>query len=48
VSSQGPAHAATFTVEVEVDGRRCGRGEGRSKQEAERLAATVALEGIQD
>jgi ribonuclease-3 len=48
VSSQGPAHAATFTVEVEVNGRRCGRGEGRSKQDAERLAATVALEGIQD
>ena len=48
ISSQGPAHAATFTVEVEMNGRRCGRGEGRSKQEAERLAATVALEAIQD
>ena len=43
VRSSGPAHAPVFGVEVQFDGRVIGRGEGRSKQEAEQVAARAAL-----
>lgn len=46
VDESGPAHASLFTVEVEVNGKRIGHGIGGSKQEAERKAAAMALEGI--
>ena len=43
VDESGPSHAALFTVEVEVNGKRVGHGVGGSKQEAERKAAAMAL-----
>lgn len=45
VAEEGPDHERSFTVEVMVDGRVLGRGSGRSKAEAARLAALEALEG---
>lgn len=40
---KGPAHAPMFDVEVRVGCSAIGQGTGRSKQEAERAAATAAL-----
>jgi len=42
----GPAHAKTFTVGVYVNDSLVGKGEGKSKQEAEENAANEALESI--
>ncbi len=42
VTSEGPDHAKTFTAEVHLDGRLLGRGEGRSKKQAEQRAAREA------
>ncbi len=42
-SSQGPDHDRTFQVECLVEGKTVGRGEGRTKKEAERRAAASAL-----
>jgi len=39
----GPDHARSYHVEVRLDGTQLGRGEGRSKKEAEQLAARAAL-----
>jgi ribonuclease-3 len=47
VSSEGPDHDRHFVVEVAVDGAVLGRGEGRSRREAETHAAQAALERIQ-
>lgn len=43
VSEAGPDHSKTFVVEVEVAGSPLGRGEGRSKKDAEQTAAREAL-----
>ena len=43
VGRHGPDHGPTFTVEALLDGKPMGRGEGRSKQEAESAAAEQAL-----
>src|SRR5690606_3191429 len=43
VDEWGPAHDRHFVAEVHLDGRRLGRGTGRSKKEAEQEAATMAL-----
>lgn len=43
VSSEGPDHDRHFVVEVAVDGAVYGVGEGRSRREAETMAAEVAL-----
>lgn len=43
VSEQGPAHAKIFTVGAYVDKILMGKGEGKSKQEAEENAAKEAL-----
>jgi ribonuclease-3 len=43
VSESGPDHSKDFVVEVQVSGRTLGRGEGRSKQAASKLAARAAL-----
>jgi ribonuclease III len=40
---RGPDHARVFEVALMVDGRELGRGEGRSKLEAEQAAAERAL-----
>jgi ribonuclease-3 len=46
VSSDGPAHGPTFTVEVLVEDEVVGTGLGRSKVSAERKAAWDALERL--
>lgn len=44
VGGSGPQHHYTFFVEVEVEGRILGRGQGASKKAAEQAAAAEALE----
>jgi len=46
VAAEGPDHAKVFTVEVLVDDRPLGQGQGRSKKEAESKAAQQALKAI--
>lgn len=43
VEGEGPDHARTFTATVSVDGEVRGRGEGRSKKEAQQAAAREAM-----
>lgn len=43
VAASGPAHARRFKSEVWVGGRMLGEGEGTSRKDAERAAATAAL-----
>jgi len=50
VGREGPAHAPVFTVEVRVKGFEAERGEGSSRQAAEKAAAQVMLlkrEGVE-
>jgi ribonuclease III len=42
----GPPHDRVFTVEATVAGVEVGRGQGRSKKDAEQEAARVALEAM--
>jgi ribonuclease-3 len=44
VSEQGPPHDRTFSVAAEVSGIAVSRGTGRSKKDAEQVAAQAALE----
>lgn len=44
VGERGPDHAKTFIMEVELNGRCVGTGEGHTKKEAEQMAAKAALE----
>ena len=46
VNEKGPAHAKEFEVEVLVQGNIRGRGNGKSKKEAEQAAAKSALAGF--
>lgn len=46
LEEKGPAHAKIFTVGVYVENQILGRGEGKSKQEAEENAAKLALEKV--
>ena len=46
VGERGPDHAKTFVMEVELNGKRVGLGEGRTKKEAEQMAAKTALERL--
>ena len=43
VGAPGPDHAKRFQVEVELNGAPVGAGEGRSKKEAEQMAARAAI-----
>ena len=43
VSEAGPDHDKTYGVEVSVNGEKCGSGTGKTKKEAEQLAAKGAL-----
>ncbi len=43
ISSVGPDHAKTFTIEVLVNNKPLGTGSGKSKQDAEQAAAQKAL-----
>jgi ribonuclease-3 len=44
--SEGPDHAKRFAATVSVNGTAVGRGEGRSKKQAEQAAARVAWETL--
>lgn len=44
VSSEGPDHAKTFEMSVNIEAHSFGTGKGKSKQEAEQNAAMKALE----
>jgi ribonuclease-3 len=46
LAAVGPDHDKLFRIEVQVDGRVMGRGEGSSRRIAETAAAAVALERI--
>jgi ribonuclease-3 len=46
VSEEGPPHDRTFTVVAQITGDAIGRGSGRSKKDAEQLAAQAALEAM--
>ncbi len=45
-AEEGPDHRKTFTVEVLVGGDRMGLGRGRSKKEAQQMAAREALQKL--
>jgi ribonuclease-3 len=47
VDEQGPAHDKQFVSEVYMNDRRLGRGQGRTKKEAEQNAASEALSVLQ-
>lgn len=42
----GPDHAKVFTMEVDLNGKTVGSGSGRSKKEAEQMAAKAAIEKL--
>ena len=46
VDVSGPPHEPHYTVTVAFDGSVRGRGEGRTKRDAERVAAAAALEAL--
>ncbi|MCL5433247.1 MAG: ribonuclease III [Patescibacteria group bacterium] len=46
IREEGPAHAKSFIVGVYLGDQLMGKGEGKSKQEAEENAATEAIEKI--
>jgi ribonuclease III len=43
IATEGPSHDRRFTCAALVDGEELGRGEGRTKKEAEQAAAAEAL-----
>ena len=47
VGESGPDHNKTFTFTVSVEGETIGEGSGRTKKEAEQMAARRALEKLQ-
>ncbi|MCB1085120.1 MAG: ribonuclease III [Chlamydiia bacterium] len=47
VSEEGPDHMKTFFVEVSLDGKKLGSGEGQSKKQAEQQAAENAMQRIE-
>lgn len=46
VSESGPDHNKLFEFEVKINGQPSGRGSGRTKKEAEQMAACKALEAM--
>jgi ribonuclease-3 len=46
VSEEGPAHNKIFTVEVSINERVTGKGQGKSKKQAEQQAAKAALSSV--
>lgn len=48
VEEAGPDHAKQFTMEVRLNGRPVGQGVGRSKKEAEQMAARVAFHALSE
>ena len=48
VEESGPDHDKTFTFEVLINGEVSGRGKGKTKKEAEQMAACKALESFRE
>ena len=48
VKETGPDHCRVFVMEVSVGGQVSGQGKGRTKKEAEQMAARAALEKLGD
>lgn len=48
VKEEGPAHAKIFTMAVSMENKILGSGSGRTKQEAQQMAAKNALEVLKD
>jgi ribonuclease-3 len=46
VHESGPPHDRVFSIVAQIDGAELGRGTGRSKKDAEQLAAQAALEAL--
>ena len=46
ISESGPDHDKTFRFRVSIDGEAAGEGSGRTKKEAEQMAARRALEAL--
>jgi ribonuclease-3 len=46
VEETGPPHDRTFTVRATIGGTEIGTGTGRSKKDAEQVAAQSALETV--
>jgi ribonuclease III len=46
IAVNGPDHARSFEVALRLEGQELGRGEGRSKLEAEQAAAAQAIEKL--
>ena len=46
IDEKGADHDKTFTIEAKLDDLTLGRGEGKSKKQAEQAAALQALEGL--
>ena len=46
IEESGPDHCRVFVMEAVVGGVSAGRGEGRSKKEAEQAAARAALKAL--
>ncbi len=46
IGEEGPPHDRTFTIIACLEGEEIGRGTGRSKKDAEQLAAHTALEAM--
>ena len=42
----GPDHDKVFSFQVSINGERAGEGSGRTKKEAEQMAARMALEAL--
>jgi len=47
VNESGPDHNKVFEFEVRINGQTSGRGSGRTKKEAEQMAACKALEALE-
>jgi ribonuclease-3 len=47
IDEQGPPHDRTFSITATIEGVEVGRGTGRSKKDAEQVAAQAALEALE-
>lgn len=48
IEEEGPAHDKIFTVAVYLSGEFASKGKGKSKKEAEQIAAEIALRNLED